>query len=118
MFDLIYAISVFTHLSAEYQFLWLNELRRILKRNGILILTLHGDKVSKYLPYDVKSRLKASGFLYLKTANLDHIFPDWYQNAYHTENYVRSKYENYFKVLYYIPGCMRNNQDAVILQKL
>ena len=116
-FDLIYAISVFTHLNEEHQFLWLEELKRILKPNGILIVTLHGDKVTKYLPYDVRSKLEADGFLYLRTANIDHILPDWYQNAYHTENYVRSKYENYFKVLDYIPGIMRNNQDAVILRK-
>jgi ubiquinone/menaquinone biosynthesis C-methylase UbiE len=118
MFNLMYAISVFTHLNEEHQFLWLDELRRILKPNGILIVTLHGEKLRKYLPYDVKSKLDTNGFLYLKTANLGHIFPDWYQNAYHTQNYVMSKYENYFKILYYIPGGMKNSQDAVILQKL
>jgi SAM-dependent methyltransferase len=118
-FDLIYAISVFTHLDEERQFLWLNELRRILKPNGILILTLSGQGVWKRLPYDVKSELERSGFLYLKTgADMGGIFPDWYQNAYHTENYVMNKYANSFNVLHYIPCGMSNNQDAVILQKV
>jgi SAM-dependent methyltransferase len=47
-FDFIYAISVFTHLDAPYQFRWLEELRRITKPGGVLLLTvdssLVGDK--------------------------------------------------------------------------
>ena len=40
-FDLVYVISVFTHLNEELQFLWLNELKRITKPKGILLITLH-----------------------------------------------------------------------------
>ena len=41
-FDCIYLLSVFTHLSLRNQFLWLEEFRRILKKNYLLIVTLHG----------------------------------------------------------------------------
>jgi SAM-dependent methyltransferase len=41
-FDLIFGISIFTHLSRESHFLWINELHRILNKNGILLLTTHG----------------------------------------------------------------------------
>ena len=40
-YDLVYVISVFTHLNEELQFLWLNELKRITKPKGIILLTIH-----------------------------------------------------------------------------
>ncbi len=42
-FDLIYGISILTHLSLENHYTWSTELCRILSPNGILILTTHGD---------------------------------------------------------------------------
>lgn len=41
--DCAYAVSVFTHLSAELQRAWASELRRMLKPGGLLICTLNGD---------------------------------------------------------------------------
>lgn len=42
-FDMIYLISVFTHLSLETQKLWIQEFKRILRRGGYLLVTLHGE---------------------------------------------------------------------------
>ena len=42
-FDIIYGISVLTHLSEPLHFEWRNELLRILKPSGILFLTTQGD---------------------------------------------------------------------------
>lgn len=42
-YDLIYALSVFTHLTVRNQRLWLRELRRLLRPSAPLVLTLHGD---------------------------------------------------------------------------
>lgn len=41
-FDLIYGISILTHLSLSAHFLWIKELDRILKPGGLLFLTTQG----------------------------------------------------------------------------
>ena len=102
-FDFIYVISVFTHLDQDYQFSWLEELKRIAKTGGILLLTLHGSKNGR-------------GFVFERSYE-EGLFPDWYQNAYHSPDYVLENFGKYFEVLDYFPNAMNNSQDVVVLQK-
>jgi SAM-dependent methyltransferase len=46
-FDLVYAFSVFTHLTVEMQRPWLDELLRVIRPGGHLLFSTHGDF---YLP--------------------------------------------------------------------
>ena len=48
-FDVIYATSVFTHLSEKMHFAWFYELRRIIKNNGIIFITTHGENCKPIL---------------------------------------------------------------------
>ncbi|HED17729.1 MAG TPA: class I SAM-dependent methyltransferase [Gammaproteobacteria bacterium] len=49
--DVLYCLSVFTHLSESMHFAWINELSRVLRPGGLLMLTLHGDQYrNKLLP--------------------------------------------------------------------
>ncbi len=41
-FDLIYSISVFSHLGRDLQLQWLRELRRVLSPDGVALLSVHG----------------------------------------------------------------------------
>jgi len=40
----LYCISVFTHLSQEMHFKWIEEIRRVLKPGGLFIGSFHGDE--------------------------------------------------------------------------
>jgi SAM-dependent methyltransferase len=40
-FDVVYAVSVFTHFDEAAQFRWLEELRRILREDGALVVSTH-----------------------------------------------------------------------------
>lgn len=44
-FDAIYGLSVFTHLSFKSHYLWMAELWRLLKPNGVVVLTVHGPTI-------------------------------------------------------------------------
>jgi SAM-dependent methyltransferase len=46
-FDFIYALSIFTHLTEPLQSFWVEELGRVLRPGGHLLLTVHGES---YLP--------------------------------------------------------------------
>lgn len=103
-FDFIYAISVFTHLDEDYQFRWLEELRRIAKSGGVLLLTIDSSLVGE------------KDFVFQRSYE-DGLFPAWYQNAFHSEKYVREKFGKYFEVMGYFHKGMNEHQDVVLLRK-
>ncbi len=104
MFDFIFAISVFTHLNEDYQFRWLEELKRIAKPGAILLLTVDSSFVGEESFKFEQSYEKG-------------LFPAWYQNTSHSQEYVFSHFSSFFDVIGYFPRGMNNHQDVVMLQK-
>ncbi|MFH1612130.1 MAG: class I SAM-dependent methyltransferase, partial [bacterium] len=116
MFDFIYAISIFTHLNKEYQLLWLREFQRIIKPQGILILSIHGEYCFQNLSKIQKENLEKQGTIFVITNVVNNIFPKWYQTSYHTKKYIFNEFGKYFKILNYVDQGLNNHQDMVILQ--
>lgn len=119
-FDLIYAISVFTHLSEELQHAWLRELRRVAKPGAIIILTVHGEHCTGKLPTLQQDQVHSNGFMFFTGATgwlkLDKL-PDFYQTSYHTRDYINEEWSKYFDIVKYVARGINDHQDAIILRK-
>jgi 2-polyprenyl-3-methyl-5-hydroxy-6-metoxy-1,4-benzoquinol methylase len=116
-FDLVYAISVFTHLDEERQFLWLDELRRITQPGGIVLLSVHGEHCRGVMIPERVAEIEAAGFLFATSEGFKGLYPDWYQMTFHTREYVLDRFDRYFAVKAYIPKGMSNYQDLVVLER-
>ena len=119
-FDLVYAISVFTHLDEAMQLAWLEELQRITKSGAILILTIYGEPVYHQLTDEQRAELYRDGIYFdvKKTGMFKHDgLPDFYQATYHTRKYIDEKWSACFEVIGYKERGMNGHQDAVVLQK-
>jgi SAM-dependent methyltransferase len=115
-FDLVYSISIFTHLPEEMQWPMLHELRRILKPGGVL-LTTKLDPAAYDLPPEVSAAGARDGFAYWGDADATDGLPGFYRLAYHTREYVEREWGRYFEVLHVGSHDLNNTQDAVLLRR-
>lgn len=68
--DVVYGLSIFTHLSEEMHFAWFEELMRVLKPSGILFITLHGDAFKSKL-VEEELALYNKGKLVVKASTIE-----------------------------------------------
>jgi ubiquinone/menaquinone biosynthesis C-methylase UbiE len=114
--DVIYGISIFTHLSEELHFSWIHELTRVLKHGGILFLTTHGDAHTfKLLPKEQVLYDKGNLIVHAYKKEGNRLYA-----SYQSPEFFRGMCsKNNLKVLKHIPGEIRNNkpqQDVWILR--
>jgi SAM-dependent methyltransferase len=139
-FDLVYSVSTFSHFSPDDARLWLAELRRVTKPNGLLCLTLNSygslkriHKNGEHLDY-TDDRLKADGWWYdvdeagwLKRRaeatvssygafTIGETRPTG--NMYFTPEYARTFMESSgLEVLGHAPAIIDRMQDLIVLRK-
>lgn len=124
-FDLIYGISVLTHLHERDQRAWLAELDRLAAPGAIVLLSFHGTTVANYagLPLPALDAYLATvardGFVVTSANDQIRNFidePEYYVNVAHSEDYVRRVWGEYFDVVDTIPG-MTATHDLAVLRK-
>jgi ubiquinone/menaquinone biosynthesis C-methylase UbiE len=113
-FDIIYGISVFTHLSKDMHFAWFNELARITKPEGIIFLTLQGDVYRDKLNEEEKYFYdKGNLVIRAKTKEGHRTF-----SAFQPSSFVKELIANN-KILEHVPGIIKDGnpqQDIWIIK--
>jgi SAM-dependent methyltransferase len=114
-FDLVYALSVFTHLTADLQLAWRDEVRRVLRPGGLLLLTTHGRSYVPRLGDDERARFER-GELVVRWGE---VAGTNLCSAYHPERYLRDTFADGFAFLELEAEGARGNptQDLVLLRK-
>jgi SAM-dependent methyltransferase len=114
-FDLVYALSVFTHLTADLQLAWRDELSRVLRPGGRLLITTHGRSYVPRLDEDERARFE-NGELVVRWGE---VVGSNLCSAYHPERYLRDTFADGFAFLELEAEGARGNptQDLVLLQK-
>lgn len=118
-FDIILAVSVFTHIDEELQFAWLKEFQRVLADSGIVIATIHGKAVWGDSA-EWSQLLAEKGILHLRTNTgiRNHArTPDYYQTTLHTPTYVTQNWSKEFAGVSLVERGIGGVQDAVVLSK-
>jgi len=120
MFDLVIGISIFTHLSEEVQFAWLDELRRITRPGATLLITFHGASALLYrrLPESMLRILHRRGIIEFEYGGYDAEVgdPDYYRSTFHTNGYIMKQWSRYFDIQMIVP-CGQSVQDLVVMRR-
>lgn len=125
-FDLIYGVSVFTHLREAMQLRWLEELYRVMARSALLLTTIHGQTAidfSRHAPpeyWRLQEEVKRNGIVFTGDnsqleGHADH--GGEYVNVIHSLDYVHRVWGRYFRVEHILRGYILHH-DLVVLRKL
>ena len=120
MFDLVFGISVLTHLPEDMQFQWLEELRRVTKPGGYVLLTTHGEKHYQMLDQTSVEIMEKKGFFYSDFGfnyGRSISLPDFYQGTFHSPEYIRREWTKYFDVIDFTALGLQNHQDVTLLHR-
>jgi 2-polyprenyl-3-methyl-5-hydroxy-6-metoxy-1,4-benzoquinol methylase len=120
MFDVIYCVSLFTHLDEPAQDEWLGEMARMLKPAGVLVTTTHGRFAVDSCTAAERSDLLRDGIVFrvdrkgrFKVDGL----PDFYQTTFHTVDYVKTHWSRFLPVVDVVEGGLNGHQDIVVMRK-
>lgn len=114
--DLLYGISIFTHLSAQGHTNWMKELMRILRPGGMALLTTHGPAYCAKLTREEVIRYEQDELIIRGKVQEGHrVF-----TAYHPTAYMRQLFAPYATVRTYSVGKPKSwgiEQDTWVIQK-
>ena len=117
-FDIVYGISVMTHLVEETQHEWLKELQRITRPDAVMALSVIGrDLRTTRMPASLQTAFAEKGFAAFvpdySSMLADFSHPGYYQEAYHSIDYISSVWSEYFELLEYVET---GHQDLILLR--
>jgi SAM-dependent methyltransferase len=133
-FDLIISISLLTHLPETAQDAWLAEVARLLRPDGLGVLTVHGSEAFEGfragrrpgITADQLAALRAlrslseEGFVFLPEARparrAPGVGPDW-GLSFHSKDYIRARWSRHLRVDEIRGAALNFRQDAVLVRR-
>ncbi len=125
-FDLIFAISVWSHFSEKRGLEWFNEMASQINKGGKLIFTTHGfrsahhfSEVKKSMPLEkARERIETlrKGNLHFKRYPKNDLDAHWGM-AFLPPSWVEKKLRKFWEIDGYYPGLAMANQDTYVLVK-
>lgn len=112
-FDLVYGISVFTHFPEDMQRAWLAEMRRVVKPDAWLLLSIHAPRLLPPGYPEVEQQMTESGFGFLRSVPTFGL-PDFYRAAFHSEAYIRREWGKVFQIEAVLSAGINGHQDLVV----
>jgi ubiquinone/menaquinone biosynthesis C-methylase UbiE len=126
-FDLIYAYSVFSHLSENTSASWIKEFHRILKPGGVSILTTRKRNFIANLanpPYPPGLNIDQAykdydnhKFVFFGTGGGYNLDSDFYGEAFISKNYVEKEWGRYCQMVDFIETADYVDQNIIVLLK-
>ena len=124
-FDIIYGVSVFTHLTQTWEQAWLTELHRVLKPGGIILMTVHGQTAIDFAGLapgvyeDLMERVRREGLVVTgRNPQLDGFIecPAEYVNVFHSKKHIQEVWGRLFERIEILPAYLYTH-DLVVARK-
>lgn len=121
-YDIVIGVSVFTHLKEHEQLAWLDELRRVIKPGGVVLVSVPADAAvarERHWPLPKFLHWQRAAYVDGPSGDLDGFIgeADYYRTTYHHRDYIRRVWSQYFAILEITPAVIGNLQDLVVLRK-
>ena len=116
-FDVVIGLSIFTHLSQKNHFDWINELYRIIKSGGGVLITTQGAAYYSKLTEPEKKLFDSDILVMRKYLNEGNRLYSSFQPIAFMKKLIADKFE----IVEYVPGKMENgepSQDSWLLRKI
>lgn len=129
-FDFAFAISIWSHFAERAALRWLDELSRVLRPGGHLVITLHGLQSIAYYedhglheglrPWELRERMLSEGFAFIPVFGQegdDGIRSAEWGNAFISPEWLLARVCPAWRVVDYAVGRNEGNQDVAVLQR-
>ncbi|CAI9403265.1 class I SAM-dependent methyltransferase [Nocardioides sp. T2.26MG-1] len=122
-FDVVFANSVLSHLTAEAMDAWLHEISRILRPGGLALLSYHGDFSLLGFASRTESFVRQvlhDGFnSQLKANEVNDVIsdPEYYRHTFMTDEHAMSLFRSHFAVREQITGVVSRFQNLAVLSR-
>lgn len=129
-FDMVFAISIWSHFGASAAIRWFYEMRRIIRKGGHLIFTTHGYRSIEYYARngarpatqlnEIRQSLQRTGFWYCnefgERGDWGVTHTEW-GTAFMASDWWLTRLCSEWAALWFRPGRVEGNQDLIVLER-